>query len=237
MTSKTIQISRFPSYVTAKQVTVFLEKYTGEGSVIALKLRPSKNSTVYAIAQFPRREDVQDLFVMIQQGKLSYDGHYLTVRNMERDIIPKPRKPLFVLENVTLHFGCPLSQKRLSVLRSMEDVKVNFGFEMRKIYFLLSHGIHSYKLELAYESIWEIRLHRSSVQNSQFLVVQVCSSVDNFLFLIYFSFLINWYCRCFHRIFFVSVCCTYQLIMGVVFGTCLGLYSLFLSIVVSISLI
>ncbi|XP_064986521.1 probable RNA-dependent RNA polymerase 1 [Musa acuminata AAA Group] len=176
MTSKTIQISRFPSYATAKQVTVFLEKYTGEGSVIALKLRPSKNSTVYAIVQFPRREDVQDLFVMIQQGKLSYDGHYLTVRNMERDIIPKPRKPLFVLENVTLHFGCPLSQKRLSVLRSMEDVKVNFGFEMRKIYFLLSHGIHSYKLELAYESIWEIRLHRSSVQNSQFLVVQVVAA-------------------------------------------------------------
>nr|CAD1826739.1 unnamed protein product [Ananas comosus var. bracteatus] len=55
---------------------------------------------------------------------------------MERDIVPKPRASLFVVEHATLHFGCP--------------------------------GSFKYKLELSYESIWEIQLHRSSDQETDF---------------------------------------------------------------------
>ncbi|XP_074556672.1 LOW QUALITY PROTEIN: putative RNA-dependent RNA polymerase 1 [Curcuma longa] len=176
MSSKTFKISGFPSPVTATQVTTFLERYTFAGSIIALKLRQSRNSRAFAIVQFSKNEDAKDLILMIQRRKLYYNGSYLTLRNVERDIIPKPREPMFVLENVKLYLGCPLSPERLSVLWSVEDVDVKFGFEMRKIDFCLSYGSCSYKLELAYDSIWEIQLHRSFPQRSQFLVFQVVAA-------------------------------------------------------------
>ena len=62
-----------------------------------------------------------------------YDGFVLKVRDVERDIVPKPRTSLFILENATLHFGSPVSQNKFSVLWSAMDVKVNFGFNLRKI--------------------------------------------------------------------------------------------------------
>ncbi|KAG6509953.1 probable RNA-dependent RNA polymerase 1 [Zingiber officinale] len=176
MSSKTFRISGFPRCVTASEVTTFLEKYTFAESIVALKLRPSKNSRAFAIVQFSKNEDARDLILMIQQRKLYYNGSYLTLHNVEHDIIPKPRKSMFVLKNVKLYLGCPLSPERLSVLWSVEEVDVKFGFEMRKIDFYLSYGSCSYKLELAYDSIWEIQLHRSYSQRSQFLVFQVVAA-------------------------------------------------------------
>lgn len=196
MSSKTFKISGFPSPVTASQVTTFLEKYTFDGSIIALKLRPSRNSRAFAIVQFSKNEDAKDLILMIQQRKLYYNGSYLTIRNVEHDIIPKPREPMFVLENVKLYLGCPLSPERLSVLWSVEDVNVKFGFEMRKINFCLSYGSCLYKLELAYDSIWEIQLYRSFRQHSQFLVFQVCSILECINFFPFNSFFFDNYDAC-----------------------------------------
>ncbi|KAJ8466596.1 hypothetical protein OPV22_029148 [Ensete ventricosum] len=176
MGGKTIRISGFPSRVTPTEVTAFLEKHTGEGSVIALKLNSPKNSRVSAIVQFTRKEDAQDLTVMTQQKSLSYDRFHLRARDVERDIIAKPRKPSFVLENVILLLGCPLSHKRLSVLWSAEDVKVSFGLEVRNIFFSLTHEGRSYELEVAHESIREIHLHRSLPQRPKFLVIQVVAA-------------------------------------------------------------
>ncbi|RZS11523.1 hypothetical protein BHM03_00042861 [Ensete ventricosum] len=163
-----------------REVTAFLEKHTGEGSVIALKLNSPKNSRVSAIVQFTRKEDAQDLTVMTQQKSLSYDRFHLRARDVERDIIAKPRKPSFVLENVILLLGCPLSHKRLSVLWSAEDVKVSFGLEVRNIFFSLTHEGRSYELEVAHESIREIHLHRSLPQRPKFLVIQVGSPTNYF---------------------------------------------------------
>ncbi|CAL9150062.1 probable RNA-dependent RNA polymerase 1 [Musa acuminata AAA Group] len=176
MDGKTVGISGFPSRVTPIEVAAFLEKHMGEGSVIALKLKSPKNSRVFAIVQFSRKEEAQDLTVMTQRKSLSYDGSYLKTRDMKRDVIAKPRKPSFVLENVTLLLGCPLSDKRLSVLWSVVDVKVSFGLEVRNIFFSLTHEGRSYKLEVAHESIREIHLHRSLPHRPKFLVIQVVAA-------------------------------------------------------------
>lgn len=184
MDGKTVGISGFPSRVTPIEVATFLEKHTGEGSVIALKLKSPKNSRVFAIVQFSRNEEAQDLTVMTQRKSLSYDGSYLKARDMQRDIIAKPRKPLFVLENVTLLLGCPLSDERLSVLWSVVDVKVSF--EVRNIFFSLTHQGRSYKLEVAHDSIREIQLHRSLPQRPKFLVIQVwCFLVSCLILLVW----------------------------------------------------
>ena len=47
-----------------------------------------------------------------------------------------------------------------SVLWKKQDVVVNFGTGMRKMHFLFSHNNVQYKLELSYENIRKIELHR-----------------------------------------------------------------------------
>lgn len=175
MGSKTVNIHGFPTTATAPNVKAFLEVHTGEATIFALKFRLPKSITAksraYAIVQFITNKYAESI---ARKRLVWYDGFVLKVRNVERDIVPRPRTSLFVLENTTLHFGSPVSLNKFFVLWSAWDVKVNFGFNLRKIYFFLSWGSHLYKFELAYESIWEIQLHRSSTQYLQFLLIQVC---------------------------------------------------------------
>ncbi|XP_073011077.1 probable RNA-dependent RNA polymerase 1 [Typha latifolia] len=175
--SKTIQITGFPLGATADFVKDFLERITGNGTIYALKLRLPRvvklTSKSFAVVQFSTNEHVEHITSLSQKGLLRIQDSYLKVREMEREIVPKPHNSLFVLENATLHFGCPIQKNSLSVLWSTSNVQVNFGFNLRKIFFSLSKGSTQYKLELSYESIWEIELHRSSSQSSQFLKIQV----------------------------------------------------------------
>ncbi|XP_008812977.2 probable RNA-dependent RNA polymerase 1 [Phoenix dactylifera] len=177
MGSKTINIHGFPTTATAPSVKEFLEVHTGKGTIYALKFRLPKyvtaKSRAYAIVQFIANKHAESIAC---KRLVWVDGFVLKVRHMERDIVPKPRTSLFVLENTTVHFGSPVSQNKFSVLWSPKDVRVNFGFSMRKIYFFLVQGSHSYKFELAYESIWEIQLHHSSTKYLQFLLIQVVAA-------------------------------------------------------------
>lgn len=177
---RTVLVHGFPMNVTAEEVKNFLEKYSGDGSVFALKVRHPKvvkpGSRAFAIAQFLTVEDAEIFHNKAQKMYFSYKGSQLNIKYAERDIVPKPRKHLFVLEETELHLGCLTSEEMLGVLWSCSGVKVHFGFNMKKIIFFLTSESQSYKLELSYESIWDIQCHRPaspSYGRSQFLVIQV----------------------------------------------------------------
>ncbi|XP_043704234.1 probable RNA-dependent RNA polymerase 1 [Telopea speciosissima] len=177
---KTIQLSGFPSQVTADAVKEFLEVHTGNGTVYALKIRlqkqrPRRRACAFAIVQFTTSTSAELITSLVNRPqRLSYGGYFLKVWVVGCDIVPKPRPSIFTLEHTKLHFGCQVSGDQFSVLWSAQDVAVNFGFELRKIYFFLSYGGVQYKLELSYEVIWEIQLRRPHGQNRcKFLLIQV----------------------------------------------------------------
>ncbi|KAJ4961449.1 hypothetical protein NE237_021359 [Protea cynaroides] len=175
---KTIQLSGFPPSVNAEAVKEFLEVRTGNGTVYALKIRlqnrtPRRPALAFAIVQFTT-EIYAELVTSLVNRRLDYGTSSLKVWGMERDIVPKPRPSILILEHTKLHFGCQVSSDRFSVLWSGQNVVVNFGFELRKIYFFLSYGRVQYKLELSYEDLWKIQLRRPHDQNrSKFLLIQM----------------------------------------------------------------
>ncbi|KAJ4959640.1 hypothetical protein NE237_019550 [Protea cynaroides] len=175
---KTIQLSGFPLTVTAEAVKEFLERYTGNGTVYALKIRPQNPRTgrrtfAFAIVQFTTARCAEIITSLVNR-RLYYGTSYLKVWDMERDIVPKPRPSILILENTKLHFGCQVSVDQFSILWSAQDVVVNFGFELRKIYFLLSYGRIEYKLELSYEDLWQIQLRLPHGEiRSKFLLIQM----------------------------------------------------------------
>lgn len=177
MVGKTIRISGFPIDVTANEVKAFLERYVDEGSVDAVKVRLPKvrnrSSKAFALVQFSSSKHAGEISSRAQQKRLMYGTFILTTISAEHDIVQKPRIPLFTLEDAMLHLGCPISSKIFSVLGSFKSVRVDFGFNLRKIYFLISSGSKSYKLEVSYEAIWEIQLLRSPDKCQKFLLIQV----------------------------------------------------------------
>ncbi|XP_059446584.1 RNA-dependent RNA polymerase 1-like [Corylus avellana] len=72
-----------------------------------------------------------------------------------------------------LHFGYLISKETFSVLWKQEDVSVRFDLRKRKWFFFLSHLSEAYKLEMSYDSIWQIKLHRPRGQTSKFLLIQL----------------------------------------------------------------
>jgi hypothetical protein len=86
---------------------------------------------------------------------------------------------MFKLQGATLHLGCLLNERVLSVLWSEKDVSVDFGFAMKKIDFCLLYKSKKYKLELSYESIWEIQLHSPLESRKKFLLIQVLLYLGN----------------------------------------------------------
>ncbi|OMO98990.1 RNA-dependent RNA polymerase, eukaryotic-type [Corchorus capsularis] len=173
---KTIQVSGFLSGVTAENVKTFLESYTGQGTVYALKLRQQKKGgRAYAIVQFTRTTDAE-LIIKLANQRLYYGSSYLKAREMENDIVPRPRTFLHTMRHVKVHFGCQVSNEKIYALWEEVDFTVNFGMAMRKLQFLLSHRPVEYKLELSYENIWQIELRRPRDRTSKYLLIQLFGS-------------------------------------------------------------
>ncbi|GLT96775.1 hypothetical protein SLE2022_143750 [Rubroshorea leprosula] len=170
---KTIQVNGFPRGVYAEIVKAFLERYTGEGTVYAIKIRQGKNGGrfAFAIVQFQTARDAELILSMTNQKRLWYGSSYLRACVMETDIVPKPRTFLLTMENVTLHFGCQLSNEKFCHLWKVRNVTVNFGIGMRKLQFFLLDL--DYRLELSYANVWQIELHCPRGQTTKYLLIQL----------------------------------------------------------------
>ncbi|KAG5051207.1 hypothetical protein JHK87_003405 [Glycine soja] len=174
---KTIELYGFPTSVNVSDVKTFVEQYTGEGTVFAIKLRHGKGRVprAFAIIQFTTANSATSMMSRANNilRTLRYGTSYLKAREMERDIVPRPRVFLHSLDDVKLSFGCQISKGRFSVLWKKQDVIVNFGSGMRKMHFLFSHNNVQYKLELSYENIWKIELHRPRNETTRYLLIQL----------------------------------------------------------------
>ncbi|RLM79550.1 hypothetical protein C2845_PM12G26440 [Panicum miliaceum] len=176
---RTIQVSGFALTDSAEYVKDFLERIAGAGTIYALKLRHPKNITAtskaFAIVQFQTQESASLVENAAQRNVLRSGRFYLKVRPADRDIVPRPRIAMFSLDDTVLHLGCLVKENILSGLFSARNVSVQFGFDMKKMYFYLSYNLIKYKLELSYESIWEMQLHRPPAYRSRtkFLLFQV----------------------------------------------------------------
>lgn len=171
---KTINLYGFPCSVTAEAVKEFLELYTGTGTVYALKIRTAKGGAgrAYAIVQFETNEKAE-LIISLASRKLWYGRSYLNARRVDRDIVPRPRTFMHSMEKIKIHFGCQISKEKFAVLWERVNVTVNFGFALRRLNFLLSYQQVEYRLELAYENIWQIELHCPRDKTAKYLVIQV----------------------------------------------------------------
>ncbi|KAJ6351078.1 hypothetical protein OIU78_007078 [Salix suchowensis] len=172
--SKTVQVSGFPSSTTAEAVQLFLESHTGAGTVEALKIREPRagGARRYAVVQFTTTRAAEQI-ISLANRRLWYGSSYLKARPMDRDIIPQPRSFLHTMGSVTLHFGCQTSKEKFSVVWRENNVSVNFGLRMRKLHFFLSHDQVEYKLDLLFENIWQIELHRPRGQTVKYLLIQL----------------------------------------------------------------
>ncbi|KAL2347799.1 hypothetical protein Fmac_001799 [Flemingia macrophylla] len=178
---RTIELYGFPTSVTLADVKAFVEKFTGDGTVYAMKLRRGKGRVprAFAIIQFTSADFAASM--MSKASALRYGTSYLKAREVERDIVPKPRVILFSLEDVKLYFGCQVSKGSFSVLWKKLGVTVNFGTGMRKVHFLFSHNDVQYKLELSYENIWKIELHRPRAETARYLLIQLLGAPRVFM--------------------------------------------------------
>lgn len=183
MTGKTIKIYGVPTNVTATEVKEFLERYVEEGSVVAVKLRlpevDDRSSKAFAVVQFSASEHAEEISLLAQQRLLIQSSFTLITRSAKHDIVQKLKIPLFTLKIPMLHLGCPISSEEFSVLWSFDSVRVDFGVNLKKIYFFISSESQSYKLELSHKSIWEIKLLRCHKDKNfdkerKFLLIQVC---------------------------------------------------------------
>ncbi|CAI8605421.1 unnamed protein product [Vicia faba] len=175
--SKTIELYGFPTHVNVSDVKKFVEQYTGEGSVFAMKIRVGKgrNSRAFAIIQFTTAEDAANMMNLARgtPPTLEYGSSYLKVREMERDIDSKPREVGGSLNDVKLYFGSQISKERFSALWRKVDVSVVFGIGTRKWRFCMYHGDKKFKLELSYENIWKIELRRPRGKIVKYLLIQL----------------------------------------------------------------
>lgn len=172
---KTVEVYGFPAGVPAEDVTEFLEQFTGEGSVYAVEVKQSKGGPrTNAKVQFTKTKFAEQFVTLANQiPRIYYGRSYLKARPMEYDMVPRPRLYEHEMESIVLNFGCQMSINKFLVLWEKSDVLVKFGVGLRKMYFLLTFYSMEYKLELAYENIWQIVLHRSSHQAARYLLIQL----------------------------------------------------------------
>lgn len=173
---RTIQVYGFTSNTTEETVKEFLERCAGEGTVSTVRIRvPGKRGArLSATVQFTTNA-YADIIISLANKELMFEGFSLKARQVETDMDEAPRSYWHAMEHVTLNLGCQTSKEKFSVLWKKGNVRVEFGFEMRKIYFFLTYNRTKYKLELLYETIWQLQLHKSSRQRAKFLVIQVFS--------------------------------------------------------------
>lgn len=172
---KTINISGFPSHVSAASVKDFLEGFTGEGTVYAVKVRKCKTgSRLYAIVQFLTTANAERI-ISLATPRMWYGESYLTARKVEHDIVPKPRVLVHSMDSISLHFGCQVAAEKFLTFWDRSNVAVNFGLGLRRFSFNMEYLHTEYKLELSYENIWRIELHRSSGLSQNYLLIRVGS--------------------------------------------------------------
>lgn len=186
--SKTIQLSGFPSTVSAEAVKTYLEDKTGEGTIYALKIRQFKSggTRCYAVVQFTSVRMAELILSLAEPPKkIWYRSNFLKAREMDKDIVPKPRTYQHRMDNITLHVGCQTSNDKFLAFWSGRNVSLSFGSGLRRFYFYLSYDEKEYKLQLSYESIWQIELRRPRANHVKYLLIQVWSLKSNLVLLKY----------------------------------------------------
>jgi RNA-dependent RNA polymerase len=176
--AKTISLYGFPTVEPPDDIKEFLEEYSGEGTVVAVHVAQPKSagSRTNAIVEFTTSEAAQNIKLKsLDDEGLWYGNSYLKARDVYRDTVPmrKACQTQYSMDNITLHFGCQVSKEKFSVLWTQKDVSVKFGVELRKFHFFLTHLSKNYKLELSYENIFQIELHRPRGKTKKDLLVQV----------------------------------------------------------------
>nr|XP_043614737.1 probable RNA-dependent RNA polymerase 1 [Erigeron canadensis]XP_043614738.1 probable RNA-dependent RNA polymerase 1 [Erigeron canadensis] len=171
---KSVNVFGFRNLDPAEDIKTALEGYTGIGTIHALEVRKSKGGPrVYAKVQFTTRERVDYILDLANEKRLWYDGSYLFAWEIDHDIERRPKEFAFDMEDSTLRFGCQISNDTLSVLCEMKNTSVKFGFGLRNLYFIIPYSTTSYKLQLRYENIWQVQLHRSRGLSASYLVIQL----------------------------------------------------------------
>ncbi|XVE74535.1 hypothetical protein DITRI_Ditri12bG0024800 [Diplodiscus trichospermus] len=175
--SKTIRLYGFASTVSVKEVTEFLEDYTGKGSVEAVRVGKSKKegSKAHAKVQFRNIEDVERIMFWTANKALWHNNSYLTASTLKQDIIPQP-KPQFYLHSIDdlrLNFGCQVSKEKFSVLWKQDHVSFKFDQQLDKFYFFLNYNSTNYKLELFSDNVSQIVLHYPPDRTKKCLLIQL----------------------------------------------------------------
>ncbi|KAL4351449.1 hypothetical protein GQ457_06G000350 [Hibiscus cannabinus] len=172
---KTIKLFGFVSPVTVEEVKQILEEYTGEGTVQAVKVGQREGPRAQARVQFKNDEDVERVLSWTASRALWHKNSYLRAWHMKHDIIPqpKPRFELVSIDDLMLHFGCPVSKDKFSVLWNQAHVSFKYGHKMDKLYFFLSYNSVDYKLELLNDNVWQIVLHYVPDQTKKLLLIQL----------------------------------------------------------------
>lgn len=159
--------------IAAEDIKRFLERYTGEGTVVALEVKqPKRGSRAYAKVQFTSSRGAE-IIIDLANTRLYYGSSYLKAYEQDTDFVPNIRTFMHEMEGITLNFGCQISKERFYVLWKAEDVSVKFGAGLKKMHFHLSHNSVDYRLQLSYESIWQIVLYNSHGQSRKLLVIQL----------------------------------------------------------------
>ncbi|KAJ9554107.1 hypothetical protein OSB04_018152 [Centaurea solstitialis] len=171
---RTVNVYGFPSLLSADIIKAALEQYTGVGTIVALEVRKAnRGSRAYANVQFTTREQADRILELGSCKRLWYGPSYLKARERDTDLVQKPRQYALDMDGITLHFGCQVSKEILQVLCEMRNATVKFGFGLRRLYFEVKYPATSYKLQLNYENIWQVHLHRSRGLASSYLVIQL----------------------------------------------------------------
>ncbi|KAL9438080.1 hypothetical protein AB3S75_023866 [Citrus x aurantiifolia] len=166
--AKMISLFGFASLVSSKAVKEFLELHTGEGTVSNVEVGRKEGSRAHALVEFTTVEAAELIKGLAAERLLWYGKSYLKASDEKR------RTPYYKLDDdLKLNFGCQISKDKFSVLWSQENVSVKLCSDLRKFMFFLSYASVDYKLELSYESIWQIELHRPRGHSVKYLVIQL----------------------------------------------------------------
>ncbi|XP_024042707.1 probable RNA-dependent RNA polymerase 1 [Citrus clementina] len=160
--AKMISLFGFASLMSSEAVKEFLELHTGEGTVSNVEVGQKEGSRAHAIVEFTTVEAAELIKGLAAERLLWYGKSYLKASDEKRRI------PYY-----KLNFGCQISKDKFSVLWSQENVSVKLCSDLRKFMFFLSYASVDYKLELSYESIWQIELHRPRGHSVKYLVIQL----------------------------------------------------------------
>ncbi|KAJ4714891.1 RNA-dependent RNA polymerase [Melia azedarach] len=175
MAKTTIKLFGFASVESPEVVKEFLEGLTGEGTVSDVQVGKNQSSRAHAIVEFSTNEAADLIKSMAADSERLWLGSsYLKTSDMNNDgTAPKRSMLQYKFEKLKLNFGCQISEEKFSVLWSRRDVSVTLCSDLRKFKFFLSYGFAEYKLELSYESIWQIKLRGHPGRSVKYLVFQL----------------------------------------------------------------